>query len=403
MEMESQLQMNISIISSRFDSIIQKIEEFSKNKNDNINKNEDDKIKQNIISLWKWIPFNDKSDDNLTLFKNYLEKKIDACLDNDNNHTFKEVLIIDYEEFSINQPFIEFFDELYAIIELNGEYFHPFIIFLTNKEFVIDYENYDLFDNKKIFFLPFPEKDSSMAELVSKLTQIFSYYNELGDYFEINGYPYQTISDVGSYSTYLNILFLGRSQSGKSTFINLLLNEKRAKEGGNNCSCSQKSQKYKVLNYPIRLYDTVGFGDEDKNVKDIENFFKKLDNELLNAKEKIHLILYFIDGGSSNKFSKNEISLLEKIQKRNILIFYIVTKFEYNPKTDEEKYKNELIQIYHSLTSEIGKKYFSSDEEENLKKFFCVNLVKKSIEALCLVFKKSLKAFIHISKMNQKF
>ena len=139
-----------------------------------------------------------------------------------------------------------------------------------------------------------------------KLIQIFSYFNELRDYFEINEYPYQAIEDIETYSTYLNILVLGRSQSGKSTFINILLNEKRAKEGGNNCSCSQKSQKYKILNYPIRLNDTIGFGDEDRNVEDIENFFKKLEDELLNSKEKIHLVLYFIDGGASNKFSKKK-------------------------------------------------------------------------------------------------
>ena len=139
------------------------------------------------------------------------------------------------------------------------------------------------------------------------MIQCCSYYNELGDYFEVDGYPYQAITDVENYLRYLNILILVRSQSGKSTFINLLLNEKRAKEGGNNCGCSKKLMKYKVANYPIRLYDTVRFGDEDKNIEDIRKFLKELDNELLNAKEKIHLILYFIDGGAGNKFSKNEI------------------------------------------------------------------------------------------------
>ena len=160
-----------------------------------------------------------------------------------------------------------------------------------------------------------------------------------------------------------------------------MLNEKRAKEGGNNCGCSQKPHKYKILNYPIRLYDTVGFGDEDKNVEDIRNFFKKLDEELLNSKEKIHLILYFIDGKAGNKFSKNEIILLkEEILKRNILIFYIVTKFDYNPNKNEKKYKIELKKIYKSLTSKVGKENLSPNDDENLKKFFGVNLVKKSSE-----------------------
>ena len=65
-----------------------------------------------------------------------------------------------------------------------------------------------------------------------------------------------------------------------------MLNEKRAKEGGNNCGCSQKPHKYKVLNYPIRLYDTVGFGDEDKNVEDIKKFFKKIRWWIIKFKRK---------------------------------------------------------------------------------------------------------------------
>ena len=133
----------------------------------------------------------------------------------------------------------------------------------------------------------------------------------------------------------------------------------------------------KVLNYPIRLYDTIGFGDEDKNVEDIRTFFKKMDEDLLFSKEKIHLILYFIDGGAGNKFSKNEKILLEEIQKRKILTFYIVNKFEFNPDKNLKKYNNEIKKIYKSLTSFIGSDYFSPNEEENLNKFIGVNLVKK--------------------------
>lgn len=265
-------------------------------------------------------------------------------------------------------------------MESEGEYYHPFILFLSNEELSASYEDYYQLDNKKIFCFPFPEDDLSISKLIIKLIQIFSYFNELRDYFEINEYPYQAIEDIETYSTYLNILVLGRSQSGKSTFINILLNEKRAKEGGNNCSCSQKSQKYKILNYPIRLNDTIGFGDEDRNVEDIENFFKKLEDELLNSKEKIHLVLYFIDGGASNKFSKKEIKVLKEIQKRNILIFYIITKFSYHPEKEAKTYKTKLKKIYYSLTSKIGKDNFSSDDEENLKKIFGLNLVKKSKE-----------------------
>ena len=109
-------------------------------------------------------------------------------------------------------------------MESEGEYYHPFILFLSNEELSASYEDYYQLDNKKIFCFPFPEDDLSISKLVFKLIQIFSYFNELGDYFEINEYPYQAIEDIETYSTYMNILVLGRSQSGKSTFINILLN-----------------------------------------------------------------------------------------------------------------------------------------------------------------------------------
>ena len=375
-------------------------------KNIIIDKN-DDKLEKNITTFWKWIPIegslSKKMDDILELLK----QKIDACTDK--KDVFKEIFIIENKNIS-EDSINEFFDKLNDLLDENGEYYHPFIIFLTKEEIFINEDDYYNIDIKKINSLFFPEDKPSISKIVFKLIQICSYYNELGDYFEINGFPYQSITDIETYPTYVNIMVMGRSQSGKSTFINLLLKEKRAKEGGNSCGCTEKSLKYKVLNYPIRLYDTIGFGDEDKNVEDIRTFFKKMDEELLFSKEKIHLILYFIDGGAGNKFSKNEKILLEEIQKRKILTFYIVNKFEYNPDKNLKKYNNEIKKIYKSLKSFIGSDYFSPNEEENLNKFIGVNLVKKNdkpsfgfksiINKIYTYFKKESQIIIEIKEKN---
>ena len=373
MSEKTNYELNISILSSRCKDIIEKIKELCKFKEENENIKKDNNLETNITSFWNWIPINcneNEIDDNLLLLIGYLKDKINACSDKNNNQAFKEVFIIEKKDIS-ETKFTEFLDTFDENLEDFGEYYHPFIIFLTNEELKIEYENYNKIDSKKIFTFPFPDDELSISKLVFKLIQCCSYYNELGDYFCINGYPYQAIPEIENYSTYLNILLLGRSQSGKSTFINLLLGEKRAKEGGINCGCSQKKQIYKILNYPVRLYDTVGFGDEDKDIEEIKNFFKKLDDELTNSKEKIHLILYFIDGKAGNKFGKNEIFLLKEIQSRNILILYIVTKFVYNPNKKPKKYKNELEKIYNSMTSKVG-----INNEHNFEKFLGVNLVK---------------------------
>ena len=263
----NEYEMSIYIIYDNFDSLIENINQSFKCTN--INK------ECNITYFWKWIPIipmTNSLNSSLNYILEFLKKKIEICFDKNNNHQFKEVLIIQNNNISFN----EFFENLNNILDENGEYYHPFIIFLTKEDIDIDYDECYNLDKKKIFFLPPPEDEASLSEFIFKLIQCCSYYNELGDYFEINGYPYQVINDNINYPTFLNILVLGRSQSGKSTFINLLLNEKRAKEGGNNCGCSQKDNIYKLLNYPIRIYDTVGFGDEDKNVEDIKKFFKKI-------------------------------------------------------------------------------------------------------------------------------
>ena len=44
----------------------------------------------------------------------------------------------------------------------------------------------------------------------------------------------------------INIICIGKSQRGKTSFINYLLKEKRAKEGGKGICCSSKIIKYKV-------------------------------------------------------------------------------------------------------------------------------------------------------------
>ena len=393
------MNMNIYIISENANFIVEEIKESMKGKNENdLNKNNDN-LDKNIVSFWEFTSLEGSLPNKLNLLLNILKKKIEACTID--SQQFKEIYIIKND--GISQDNInELFDKLNDILDESGEYYHPFIIFLTKEEISVNNQDYYNLDLKKISFLLYSEEQFPLSDLIFKLIQIFSYYNELGDEFEINGYPYYSITDYNNYPTYLNILIMGRSQSGKSTFINLLLDEKRAKEGGNNCGCSQKPQKYKILNYPIRLYDTIGFGDDDKNIKEFINYFKKMDDQMNLLKEKIHLVLYFIDGGAGNKISKKEKILLKEIQKRNLMTFFIVTKFNHDPKKNNKKYNNELKKIYKSLTSLVGNNYVSSDEEKALDRFIGVNLVKKSSDNSAFGFESIIKKIYTYLKEEYK-
>ena len=395
----SDMNMNIYIISENGNIIVEEIKESMKGKNENdLNKNNDN-LDKNIVSFWEFTSLEGSLPNKLNILLNILKKKIEACTID--SQQFKEIYIIKND--GISQDNInELFDKLNDILDESGEYYHPFIIFLTKEEISVNNQDYYNLDLKKISFLLYSEEQFPLSDLIFKLIQIFSYYNELGDEFEINGYPYYSITDYNNYPTYLNILIMGRSQSGKSTFINLLLDEKRAKEGGNNCGCSQKPQKYKILNYPIRLYDTIGFGDDDKNIKEFINYFKKMDDQMNLLKEKIHLVLYFIDGGAGNKISKKEKILLKEIQKRNLMTFFIVTKFNHDPKKNNKKYNNELKKIYKSLTSLVGNNYVSSDEEKALDRFIGVNLVKKSSDNSAFGFESIIKKIYTYLKEEYK-
>ena len=179
----NEYEMNINIIYDNFDSIIENINATFKC--DNIEKEKE--MKKNIASFWKWTPLT-----NIVSILDSLKTKIKICSNKDSNQKFKETFIIQNNNISCN----EFFNNLNEILDEFGEYYHPFIIFLTKESIHIDYNEYYNLDNKKIFFLPFPEDESLLVKLIFKLIQCCSYYNELGDYFEVNGYPYQAISDI---------------------------------------------------------------------------------------------------------------------------------------------------------------------------------------------------------------
>ena len=55
------------------------------------------------------------------------------------------------------------------------------------------------------------------------------------------------------------MLILGRTQVGKSTFINTLLGEKRAKEGGKGSSVTKNHLIYHLDNIPLEINDIEGF------------------------------------------------------------------------------------------------------------------------------------------------
>lgn len=210
---------------------------------------------------------------NITILWNYLE-----IIDNNVDDCFNK-LIIDYEkaieeENMLSQKNLFNFAIIYYLNSKNKEelnnlsllfkkiiksdnyspYFEPFFILLdTNEEenylkdrvneldvkidkkYNISYFNYSFNDSSII-------KEENIKSINKKLLTIYSYFYQLGD----ENFYQRTEKELYN----INIILSGRSQVGKSTLINILLKEKKAREGGNNTNVSKKILAYHVDNFP---------------------------------------------------------------------------------------------------------------------------------------------------------
>lgn len=139
-----------------------------------------------------------------------------------------------------------------------------------------------------------------------------------------------------------NILVIGKSGVGKSTVINAVLGEDRAKTGWGTTGTTEELEIYEgTEELRFRLIDTIGFEPsflkEHQAISAVRKWSKTEEEE-----KEIHVIWYCVEGTSSKLFERDINSMIKatKIWK-SVPIIVVITKSY----SEEEQKKNvEMVQ-----------------------------------------------------------
>ena len=281
-----------------------------------------------IIKCWK-IDFLENKDS---------QKQIDAYFDilktkdNDVNNkdlSLKESLIIKVN--NIYDPEINYI--LGKMNELSSKQFMPLVLILqsenSNKKISIDFKEYDQIDPRFFFVENYTEDPVKIEEtIVPIILRFCSIHNELGDVFSLNKSEkdedkFDLIDRAFPFN--LNIVCIGRFGQGKSSGVNQILQEYKAKESNKGCSQTKNITFYQVKNKPIRILDVPGF-ESDDTVNDAVKKLQKFREKLNKLKDSIHIILYFLNFSESRAFMELEYPILEEISKHeSAQVIYVMT------------------------------------------------------------------------------
>jgi len=275
---------------------------------------------------------------------------------------FRECLIVRLK--NINSPEIN--DILEKINNISREHYMPMVLFLldeydednfdfTLKKIIPNSEKYPKVDKRMIYTEGFKNiityvnyiinKKTPNEKLVKKINKIkkilirfCSYHNELGDYFKlINSSGGEIIYNLieRKYDYTSNFCCIGRFGKGKSTGVNCLLGEKKAKESRSGTATTKKINYYYVKNCPIKIIDIPGF-ESGETVDNAIEKFRQFGDKINYKSSELTAILYFVKSTDERMFAELEYKMFKEILKHeNVPIIYILTHS--TAKTDKEE------------------------------------------------------------------
>ena len=305
---------------------------------------------KSIFDSWD---FNYKYNSNIELqieeaFKKYENNKSNAEINS------KEVLII-----HVPNKDSKIIDSIFSKMEkIKRLHYMPLVLFLID-----DYKNDDKIIPDKILY---PSLNSSLiitAEYIKEKEYIFeseqkelteegnekmekiknillrfcSYYNDLGDRFSFGSGDKQINYDLTEkyFPFTINICCIGRFGKGKSTCVNCLLGETKARESKSGASTTKNINYYQINNQPIKVYDIPGFENKETTNNAVQKLIE-LNDEINELKDQIHIIIYVLKSTDERMFADLEYSMLEQISKQNnSKLLYVLTHSNKDMDKDE--------------------------------------------------------------------
>ena len=301
------------------------------------------KNKNSIQNSWKF--FYDKDLDVYNQINKYFDKLLQFKKGKDKTICLKECLLVRIK--NIFDP------ETNLIIEkvnsLGQIQYMPIVLFLlennfsTNIKLSIDEKKYKRVEPRLIIVTKFDEENPNNIEPL--LLRFCSIHNELGDRFTVGeGNDAEDYDLIDNYFPFnINIACIGRFGQGKSTGVNVILNEYKAKESAKGSSQTKQLTFYQVLNQPIRLLDIPGFEDTETVKKAIEKF-QQCGEKINKIKDNLHIILYFLNYGEQRAFANLELPILEEVcNHKTSKIIYVITHS--NPNMDDQDKEDKIDNI----------------------------------------------------------
>lgn len=142
-----------------------------------------------------------------------------------------------------------------------------------------------------------------------------------------------------------NVLVIGNSGVGKSTLINAVLGEEKAKTGYGTSGTTEKLEIYESGRIPFRIIDTIGFEPTFLKEQRAVNAVKKWSKECAKAGQDDHQInvIWFCIEGTSRKLFPKTIQSLSRATSiwKTVPVIVVITKSYSVP---ERKENIEMVQ-----------------------------------------------------------